>query len=101
MLDGVADERIARLQIEHVELIDGRRDNDERSAAHLRGERLILNELDQLVFEDDCARRYRNVAADLERLFVSHRDPAFADILNQVLDTGRQAVAARFQGKPK
>ena len=34
-------------------------------------------------------------------LLVSHRDAAFADILNQVLDTGRQAVAARFQGKPK
>ena len=101
LLDGVADERIARLQIEHVELVDGGRDHDERPCAHFVGERPVLDELDQLVLEDDRSWRHREIAADFERLLVGHRDPALADIVDQVLDPCCQAVAARVHGTPK
>src|SRR6266508_1543388 len=101
LLDGVADERIARLQIEHVELVDGGWDHDERPRSYLVGERPVLDELYQLVLEDDRTWSHREIAADFERLFVGHRDAALANIVDQVLDPCRQAVATRFHGTPK
>ena len=101
LLDDIAHEGVGGLQIEHVELVDRRRDYDERSLAHCVGERFVLDDLDQLVFEDHRARRDRKIAADLECLVVCHRDPALADVVYQVPDSSRKAFTARLHCEPQ
>ena len=101
LLDRVAHERVRGLQIEHVELVDRRRDYDERPLAHGVGEWTVLDELNELVLQDDRARRDREIAAELESPFVRHRDAAPADVVDQVLDAGRQALAPGLQGEPQ
>src|SRR6516164_6773625 len=101
LLDNVANERVRGLQVEDVELVDRRRDDDQRPLERPFGERLVLNKLDQFVLEDDGARRDGEIAADLESLLVGHRDAALADVVDQVLDSGRQAFAARLHRKPQ
>ena len=67
---------------------------DQRPRAYRLGERLVLDQLKQLVLEDDGTGRDREIAADLESLLVGHRDAAFAEILEQVPHARRHAVAA-------
>ena len=100
LLDGVAHERIGRLQIEHVELVDAGRKQDQGPRAYRLRERLVLDQLKQLVLEDHGTGRNRQIAADLESLLVGHRDAAFAEILEQVPHTRRHAVAAGLHRTP-
>ena len=98
--DRPADERVPRPQIENVELVDPRRDDQQRPPLHGFGRRRVLDQLDQIVLVDDLARRRRDVLADLERRHVGHADmqPALAalEIVEQVLQPVQQVLAAAF-----
>ncbi len=50
----------------------------------------------KLVLVDDRARRDREIAPDLERRLVGHRDHALLDVGREVLQPLRQAFAAGF-----
>src|SRR6185312_3092291 len=60
--DRVAHERILRLQVEDVVLVDARRHDQQRPPGNLARRRRVLDQLDQGVAVDDAARRYREVA---------------------------------------
>src|SRR5664279_3522544 len=45
----VADQRVLGLQVEDVELVDARRHHEQRALEHLVGERLVFEQLEQLV----------------------------------------------------
>ena len=60
------DERFFRVEVEDVELVDPGRHDQERALEYLFRGRLVLDELQQLVLEDDLARRDGEVAPDLE-----------------------------------
>ena len=62
----VLDVTAARGEIHDVELVDHRRDEEDRNLSHLRGRRLVLDELEALVAEDDGARGQADIAPDDE-----------------------------------
>ena len=71
--DEVLEHAPARRHVGDVELVDHRRDEQQRRLAHLRGARLVLDELEQLGPQHHRAGRDREVLADRERLRVDHR----------------------------
>ena len=99
--DGVAlghrvrDERVRRLQVEDVVLVDARRDDHQRPLVDLVGRRGVLDQLDQLVLEDHGARRGADVAAHLERRLVGHRDAALGQVLGEQLAGPRSGSRRR------
>ena len=90
---GVGDEGVLRLQVEDVVLVDARRDHHQRTARHLGGGRLVLDELDQLVLVHDIARRHRQVATDLERRLLGLADALLLHVAEQIGEPARQALA--------
>ena len=101
LVDGPFDEGILRLQVKHVEFVDPRRHNQQRSAAHVGCRRRILDELHQVILEDDLARRRGYVFTNAERLHVGHgdRQPTLAapQILEQVLEAAQKVLSARLE----
>jgi len=93
----VRDERVLRLQVEHVVLVDARGDDHQRTLGHLGRARRVLNELDQLVLEHDRAGGDGEVASDLERRFVTLADAAALCIGDELREPSRQALAVRFE----
>src|SRR5262249_31585482 len=81
LLERVAGERIARLQIQYVELVDAGRNHHQWPRAYRFGQRAILDQLDELVLEDDRAGCDREITSDLECLFAGHGDPPLAEVL--------------------
>jgi hypothetical protein len=65
--DRPADERLLGIEVENVELVDPRGDNEQRPFMDLGRARLVLDELHQRVAEDHFARCRRHVDAKLER----------------------------------
>ena len=57
MLDEEADETVLGLQVENVELIDPGRNEQQRYRVGLRGERRVLDQLDEAVSVDDLPLR--------------------------------------------
>ena len=96
--DRVLGEAAPRRQIDEVELADGRRNDQRRDLAHLRGRRLVMQELESLGAQHDRARRRGDVLADLEVRALDLRRHAVvvAEIVDQVLRAPYQALAARF-----
>ena len=93
LFDQVTDERVLRLQVEDVELVDAGRHQQERPLVDLLGQRLILDQLEQNALIDDGSFAGRDVLADLEGGLVGLRDLALADILQQVVHPHLQALA--------
>ena len=94
------DERVLRAKIQDVVLVDPRRNDEQRTLAHrLRGG-CVLEELDQIVFEDDLAGGDGDVLAQLELLQVGHPDPELAltpfEILEHVGKALHEILAARL-----
>ncbi len=83
--DGVADQRVLGLQVEDVELVDARRHEQDRPLVHLRRQRLVLDQLEQLVLEDHRALGRRDVAADLERALVGLRQVAALGVVPELV----------------
>ncbi len=65
-VDQMPDQRMTRLQIEHVVLHDPGRHDEDRLAQHLTGRRRVPDELHQPVAVHDAARRRGDVDADLD-----------------------------------
>ena len=67
LLDEPAEQRFFRREVEDVEFVDPRRDDEERALPHALGGLRVLDELEEFVLEDHLARRRRQVLAELER----------------------------------
>ena len=91
--DGVADQRVLGLQVEDVELVDARRHEQDRPLVHLRRQRRVLEQLEELVLEDHRAARRRDVAADLERALVGLRQVAALGVVPELGQPVQQALA--------
>jgi hypothetical protein len=93
----VSDQRILRLQIEDVELVDARRHDQQRPLAHARRARLVLDQLDQVVLEHDRSFSVREIPADHETRFVGLRDLAAFQIAQQIADALTQAFTSTLE----
>ncbi len=98
LLDRPADEGVVGLEIEDVVLVDARRHEEHGPLVHGRAERLVFDELEQLVLEHHRAFGRGHVAADLEHGLVGLRDVALLDVLQEVRQALRDALAARLDG---
>jgi hypothetical protein len=72
------------LQVEDVELMYAI--SAERPRIDLWCQRLVLNQLEQRILEDDGAFAGRDIAADLERALVGLRDLSALQVLQQVVE---------------
>ena len=92
LLDNEAHQRIGRLQIHDVELVDARRHDQQRRLMNLLGQRRILDQLHQLILVDHRAGGHRQIAPYLEGAVVGHRNATFFEILEQILDAPGDAL---------
>ncbi len=92
-VDRVADERVLRLQVEDVVLVDARRDHHQRPFRHFCRARRVLDQLDEVVLVDHLARGHGDIAAELERSLVGLADAAFARIGEQVRHAASECLA--------
>ena len=72
LVDAPFDQAVFRLQVEHVELVDPGRHDQQRPPVDLLGAGRVLDQLHQLVLEDHLAGRGGDVPADLERVRIGH-----------------------------
>ena len=98
LFDHMADERVGRLQIEDVKLVDARRHQQERTLVDLGSQRLVLDELKNLVFKHHRAFASGHVFANLELAFIGHGHMALAHIVQHVLQPVRNAFAFGVYG---
>src|SRR3546814_8571364 len=68
LVHGPADEAFFGVQIEDVEAVDPRREDQERCRQHVRRGRLILDELVEPRFVDHLARRSEEHTSELQTL---------------------------------
>ncbi|MNJ50310.1 hypothetical protein D3C77_455790 [compost metagenome] len=96
VFEGVLDKAVGRAQIEDVELVDLRRDDQQRSSVLFFAHGLVLDQLQQLVAKNHRPRGGGQVATDLERLGVDlARQPiVVAQVVNQMVQASEQAQAA-------
>ncbi|HET7047914.1 MAG TPA: hypothetical protein VFI54_06540 [Solirubrobacteraceae bacterium] len=73
MADIVIDRAAAGGDVEHVELVDRRRHEQQRNLSHLLGRRLVLDQLENVCAQHDGAGCNREVAAELELARVDRR----------------------------
>ena len=89
-------------QVGDVELVDPRREQQQRDLVHLLGGRGELQQLQDVVLVDDLARRCGDILADLELLHVGLADGQLAaaagQVLGEVLHPAHQALAAGGHG---
>src|SRR5262249_6747870 len=94
LVDAPFDEGFFRRQIEYVELVDPGRPDQQWAHQHRWRRRRVLNELHQLIFENDLARREREIAADLE-----HFGPGLTDL--EVAPPGRDVLGEHVHATHK
>ena len=95
---GIANQGIFRLQVEDVELVDARRDHQERLFIDLFGQRLVFEQLKVLVLEHHGAFGGGDVFTDLEDAFVGHRHMALLHVMKHVCQALGNALAPGFDG---
>ena len=95
--DGPAHEALLLVQIEDVEAVDPRREDDERGFQHRVGGGRILDQLEQIRFVDDLAGCGRDVLAQCEGVGIRVAQLAAPQIGEQVLHSLDQVFPARFQ----
>src|ERR1700680_301773 len=93
LVERVANKRAFRLQIENVELVDARRHDQEWPFKNGRRARLVLNQLDQVVFENDRALGGGEILAYDEMRFIGLRKLAACDVSEQVRHAAPQALS--------
>ena len=96
--DHVLDEAAAGRQVGDVELVDLRRDRDERSHVRCSAGRRVLDQLEHLAAVHHLAWGDGEVAADRERAGVDRRRQAavVADVMREVPCTVEEAAAPRL-----
>ncbi len=96
LIDAPFDEGFLRREIEHVELVDPGRHDQDRPLEHRRCGWLILDKLHQVVLEHDLAGGDREIAADLEHARIGLPDAQLAiagrDVLGQHVHAARQVA---------
>ena len=96
----VAHQAVLRPHVEDVVLVDPGRHEEKRALALGLGQRLVLDELHQVVLVDDLARGRRQVATDNERLLVvgGYVETAFTmlQIVQEVLEPVQDALSLGF-----
>ena len=92
----VRDERVLRLKVEDVVLIDARRHDDQRAPMHAVGRRAVLDQLNQLVLVDHATWCRADVAAHLECRFVGHRDTTPRQVFGEQTQALGQTGATGF-----
>src|ERR1700746_869061 len=97
MFDKEADETVLGLQIENVELVDPRWNEQQRDRVGLLGERRVLDQLDEAVSVDDLPLRDGKVLSGRKRFGVGHGHPTLAQISNKVAQAVSHAAATRLQ----
>ncbi len=99
-----ADERVLRLHVEDVVLVDPGRHDHQRPAVDLLRRRRVLNELHQLVLVDDLARCRRDVLAEPERFHIGQRDlqrPSAAfHVVEKVGEAAAEVLAVALGRRP-
>ncbi len=102
LVDGPLDPGVLGAQVDDVELVDPRRDEQQRTLDHRLGGRRVLDQLEHLVAEDHLAGRGGDVLADDELVVVglgdAERALAALHVLQHVLQAVDQILAARFDG---
>ena len=93
LVNAIFDEAFFRCQIENVEAVYPWRKNNQRRCQHVRGRRVILDQLIQRRLMDDFTRRCRDVFAQLEGRGISMRQLTALQICHQVLHARHQACA--------
>src|ERR1700686_2899063 len=97
MLDEEADETVLGLQVENVELVDPWRNEQQRYRVGLRGERRVLDQLDEAVSVDDLPLRDGEILSWRESFGVGHSHPSLAQIGNQITQAVSHAASPRLQ----
>jgi hypothetical protein len=92
LVNAPLDERVLRLEVEDVELVDPGRHDQQRTALHRRGRRRVLDQLHELVLKDDLAGRVGDVLAELEGGEIAHFQAQPAAAALEVLDQVAQAL---------
>ena len=89
-------ERVLRLKVENVVLVNAGWHDDERALVHAVGCRDVLDQLNQLVLVDHAARRRADVVAHLECRFVGHRDSTPRQVFGEQTQALGQTGAIGF-----
>ena len=92
------DEAFLRGQIEDVEPVDPRREDDQRHFEHGFGRRTILDQLIQRGFMHHLARRRGEVFAQPERVGIGMGQLPALHVVDQVLHPAHQILPAGFDG---
>ncbi len=97
--DGVLDEAAPGRNVGDVELVDLRRDRDERSRKRHVATSCVLDEFEDVAAMDDRARGDREVLTDGERSRIDRRrHPAVvAHVVGEVPESGDQAAATGLE----
>jgi hypothetical protein len=82
----------------YVELVDARRHQQKRLLVDLGGQRLVFDELEQLVLKHHGTFGGRDVFAHLKQTFVRHGHMALLQVVHQVLHALGNAFALGFNG---
>ena len=98
LLHRVTDQRVVRLQIKNVELVDAGRDQQERLFIDLGSERFVLDQLKQLVFKNNRTFGRCHIASHLEQTLVRHGHMALLDVVQQVFQAFGDTFALGFNG---
>ena len=98
LLHRVADHGVGGLQVEDVELVDAGRHHQERALIDLGAQRLVFDELEQLVLEHHRAFGGGHVLADLEHALVGHGHMALLHVVQQVGHALGDALALGLDG---
>ena len=96
LADGIANDGVVRLQVQNVELVDAGRHHQKRLFEYLGSQRLVFDELEQLVLENHSAFGGRHVLAHGEQAFVGHGDMTLAHVGQQIGNALSQALALGF-----
>src|SRR2546427_9569320 len=97
LLYRVSHQGIFRLKIQDVILVDAGRKHHERSLEYGRRDRLVLDELDQLVLENHRALADREILADLEHGLVRGRNAPLVHVLDELANSLGEALALRLE----
>ena len=95
---GVADQRVFGLQVQDVELVDAGRHQQKRLLEHLGGERLVFDQLEQLVLEHHRAFGGGHVFANFKQALVRHGHMALLQVMQHVLQALGDALALGVDG---
>ena len=80
LLDGKTHHRVVWLQVQDIELVDAGRYHEKRTFVHLFGKRLVFDELENFVLENDCPFAGSHIESNFKMAFVGHRNMTFFDV---------------------